>query len=261
MDLHHGMKFLFLFFNFQVDPRMLNEDKIVPNPLEKIAKKNASNSDDEDENDVEVAFEAKILANISNQFEKSQNQMQQFFNFQIQANLNLYKKMGEFVDVAKLLFYKNNNAKAIPSLSSSSSSSSSLNADESERSSSTAANNSIVMNLNADETERSSSTAANNSNDNDMTNASSSEGNDDAEDKENSKVNPKSSKNNEAAMYDKFKKRYEKLLENAIPSRFSHLNFKELRSSDECKKAGIPKTLDTIDGEHHFFKYIHKTRH
>ncbi len=47
MDLHHGMKFLFLVFNFQVDPRMFNEDKIVPNPLEKIAKKNASNSDDE----------------------------------------------------------------------------------------------------------------------------------------------------------------------------------------------------------------------
>ena len=45
------------------------------------------------------------------------------------------------------------------------------------------------------------------------------------------------------------------------PSRFSHLNFKELRSSDECKQAGIPKTLDTIDGELLFFKYIHKTRH
>ena len=54
-------------------------------------------------------------------------------------------------------------------------------------------------------------------------------------------------------MYEKFKAKYETMLTNAIPNKFSHLNFKELKSLDECKLAGIPKTLATIDGNHLFF--------
>jgi hypothetical protein len=54
-------------------------------------------------------------------------------------------------------------------------------------------------------------------------------------------------------MYEKFKDNYEKMLTSAIPRKFSHLNFKQLESLDECKQVGIPKTLDNIDGNHLFF--------
>jgi spore coat protein CotH len=97
---------------------MLNEKNLIPNPSENFD----SDSEGDDDDEVDAAFEAKILANLSHQFEKNQNQMQQFFSLQTKASVNLFKKMSEFVDVTKLIFHNANNN----GLSSSSSNSSLL---------------------------------------------------------------------------------------------------------------------------------------
>ena len=47
--------------------------------------------------------------------------------------------------------------------------------------------------------------------------------------------------------YAAFKEKFQELIEKHVPGKFQHYNFRDMKQSDECKKAGVPKALKTVE--------------
>ena len=251
---------------------MLNFEKIIPNEDANIDEDDDEVEDDGDE--AEMKFQDKLILKMSHQMEENHKQMQQFFKYQSQHSEKLFKKISEFVDCAKILI--SNKDKDLDKSSPLDQSS----VDETPRLkclkdkiSKLRNSSSILSNKTNNDPNESSEEAELNSNKNNQfastfsTESNSSmnfnESNIIQADDSNQSMNEentcpnstkpstsdskKSSKSNSEAEYQKFKEKYESLIEKRILKTFRNLDFNEMRSNEEAKKANVPQALNEIN--------------
>ena len=88
---------------------MLDNENVIPNPVDLQPNTEPELIDDDDCNQSEMKLQEKLILKISHQMEEHQKQTLQFYKYQNQQSEKLFKKIGEFVDYTKLLVqYKAN---------------------------------------------------------------------------------------------------------------------------------------------------------
>ena len=223
--------------------------------------------DDEDGDESQLKLRDQILLKMSHQMDEIQKLMMQFFKYQTQNSENLNRKIGEFVDHAKLLI-SSGTASSTQTLLNQSTMKDTIRSNKRSNLSPSLSNSSNKTNNNANESSDDSIDSQNeesNSSSNLLTstfaacsnssmtfnNESNVEQMGDLIDLESNQTESTSrfenNKSNSEDDYLKFKKKYEILLNNRIGSNYLKLDFHEMRSNSEAKKARVPQALNEIN--------------